>query len=380
MARKVMERRQKTLVESFAKGKATQQELDDMAKQMAGFEDVTPLQLFVDDITPEKLVSVLASNHGRASIISTEGGIFDTLAGTYSKVVNIDVMLKGYSGDTIRVDRIGRESEYVTDPVLTILLMAQPNVVSTVLGNSTFRGRGLTARFLYCMPGSKVGQRKYHSKGIDEDVRREYEAKIKNLLEDTNTDELITLSSEADSLIASYAEELEPLLVTRYADFSDWCGKLIGTTLRIAGLLCRTSVDRNFDFGCLEDSRTVNEPLVVDGKTMENAIRLSRYYLSHAQAAYSILPDNTLSVQAEKILSAIREKKLASFDRREMMRYCRCFKRADDIQPVLDGLEDYGYIARQPEKPSNTGRPPLPRYLVNPAVVGEVDDAPAVAV
>ena len=113
---------------------------------------------------------------------------------------------------------------------------------------------------------------------------------------------------------------------------------------------------------------------------MKNAIRLSRYYLSHAQAAYSVLPDNTLSVQAEKILSVIREKKLESFDRREMMRYCRGFKRADDIQPVLDGLEDYGYIARQPKKPSNTGRPPLPKYHVNPAVFGEANDAPAAAV
>jgi hypothetical protein len=34
----------------------------------------------------------------------------------------------------------------------------------------------------------------------------------------------------------------------------------------------------------------------------------------------------------------------------------------------LDDLEDYGYIARLPEKPSNTGRPPLPKYLVNPMV------------
>ena len=381
MAKKVLERRQKILIEEFSKGKATQDDLDEIAQQMADFEEETPLQLYVDDITPEKLVSVLSSNKGRVAMISTEGGIFDTLAGAYSKVVNIDVMLKGYSGDTIRVDRVGRNSEYVTNPALSILLMAQPNVVSSVLDNSTFRGRGLTARFLYCLPESRVGVRKYHSKSIDEDVRQSYEELIMTLLEDCSADELITLSGEADSLIASYAEELEPLLITKYADFSDWCGKLIGNTLRIAGLLCRAGAKRVTapdDFGCFEDSGTVNEPLVVSSETMENAIRISRYYLSHAQAAYSVLPENAVTVKCDKILKVIREKKLEEFDRREMMRLCKSFRTTADIQPVLDDLEDYGYIARRPEKPSNTGRPPLPRYLVNPYVVEEYADSSVV--
>ena len=36
-------------------------------------------------------------------------------------VVNIDVMLKAYSGDTIKVDRVGRDSEYVLNPALTVM-------------------------------------------------------------------------------------------------------------------------------------------------------------------------------------------------------------------------------------------------------------------
>jgi hypothetical protein len=212
------------------------------------------------------------------------------------------------------------------------------------------------------MPKTQVGSRTYHSQPVDQQTARAYESKIRSLLEDESRDELITLSPEADKLIAAYAEELEPLLVTRYADIADWCGKLIGNTLRIAGLLCRADVDRCFDF------LSVNEPLVVSEDVMERAIRLSRYYLSHAQAAYAVLPENTVSVQAEKVLKVIREKELTAFDRREMMRLCKSFRTTADIQPVLDDLEDYGYIARLPEKPSNTGRPPLPKYLVNPMV------------
>ena len=69
------------------------------------------------------------------------------------------------------------------------------------------------------------------------------------------------------------------------------------------------------------------------------------------------------------ILQMIQEKKLTEFDRRAAMRYCTSFKRVDEIQPVLDFLEDYGYIFQQPVMTkANTGRPPLPRYTVNPKV------------
>jgi hypothetical protein len=41
----------------------------------------------------------------------------------------------------------------------------------------------------------------------------------------------------------------------------------------------------------------------------------------------------------------------------------------DEIQPVLDFLEDYGYIAAMEGASSyGKGRPPMPRYVVNPWV------------
>jgi hypothetical protein len=116
-----------------------------MAEEIAGYKEMKPMKLYVDDITTEKLTSVLADNNGRAAILSTEGGIFDTLAGAYSKTVNIDVMLKGYSGDSIRVDRIGRNSESIMNPALTVLLMVQPSVLSGLMQNGVFRGRGLNS-------------------------------------------------------------------------------------------------------------------------------------------------------------------------------------------------------------------------------------------
>ena len=92
------------------KGKAHMEDLQDIAMQVANFKELSPLRLYVDDVTTEKLTSILSDNGGTAAIVSAEGGIFDMLSGIYTKNVNIDVMLKGHSGDCIRVDRIGRNS------------------------------------------------------------------------------------------------------------------------------------------------------------------------------------------------------------------------------------------------------------------------------
>jgi len=299
------------------------------------------------------------------ALLSSEAGIFDTLAGVYSKSVNIDVMLKSYSGDQIRVDRIGRESESVMHPTLTVLLMAQPNVISKVLSNETFRGRGLTARFLYSMPISMVGTRNFSSQPVPVNVYKAYESRVFNMLEDeySKEPERITLSHEAYALFESFSKDLEPRLTKEYAEIADWCGKLAGNVLRIAGLLCRAATFRSHDF------LDIPEPLVVDAETMKNAIKLGRYFLNHAQVVFSALPENAMFQNANKILKMIVERNLKEFNRRTAMRYCRSFKKTDDIQPVLDFLEDYGYIASVETGASyGRGRPPMSKYIVNPWV------------
>ena len=362
MQRRVLEKRQRAIEDKVSKGQADASEMEAIGKEIADYEEVRPMQLYVDDITTEKLVAVMGENKGRAALVSSEGGIFDTLAGIYTKNVNIDVMLKGYSGDTIRVDRIGRVSESIMDPSLTVLLMTQPGVVSAVMDNTTFRGRGLTARFLYSMPVSFVGRRNFDSEPVPPAVYQRYERKMIDLLEDeySRPPEIITLSPEASRLLSGFASEIESHLMTDLAEMSDWAGKLVGNTLRLAGLLCRAGTYRSHEF--LED----HDPLVVDEGTMTGAIKLGRYFLNHAQAVHDVLPVNAMYKEAEKILQMIVDKDLTQFDRRTAMRGCSCFKTVAAIQPVLDFLEDYGYIVQIPQKTNGTGRPPLPKYAVNP--------------
>ena len=358
MKRSILEKARKALEDNVAKGKATAEDLTKKAQEIADFKEVQPLKLFADDVTPEKLVSILADNHGKSAIASAEGGIFDILKGIYSKNVNIDVFLKGHSGDTIRVDRINRTSESIHDPALTMLLAVQPEVLNGLMRNSTFTGRGLPARFLYAMPKSAMGERSFYTQPIAESVKTEYAKLIRTLLEINTKNEQITLSSEATAVLERLYLENERRLVTDLADIQDWAGKYVGAVLRIAGLLHAAQFKGFLDF------------TEVSGETMRNAVRIGQYFLEHAKAAYSLMGADPVNKQGEFLLSAIQKGQVREFSRRDAMRLCRRIKTVEEMQPVLNRLCEYGYIAPKPIEPSlGAGRKPSDVYLTNPMLL-----------
>ena len=358
MKKAVLEKERRMLEDKVSKGKAVATELADKAKEISAFQETLPLKLFVDDVTAEKLASVLAENHSKAAIVSAEGGIFDILNGIYTKNVNIDVFLKGHSGDTIRVDRIGRASESILHPTLTMLLAVQPEVLNGLMTNGTFRGRGLTARFLYAIPKSSLGDRNFDTEQIPEFVKIEYAKLIRSMLEVDEREEPITLSGEATAVLAQLFRDTEKRFRTNLAEISDWAGKYVGAVLRIAGLLHAAQHHGFMDFS------------EVSAQTMENAVRIGEYFLEHAKAAYSLMGADPLNKQGEYLLSRIQKAQVREFSRRDAMRMCRGIKSAESIQPVLNRLCEYGYIAPKPTEPvMGVGRRPSEVYLTNPCLL-----------
>lgn len=342
-------------------------------EQYLNFKVRKSKKLYVDDITTEKLAEVLDEYDGRISLLSSEGGIFDILAGAYSKNVNIDVFLKAWSGDCIRVDRVGRAGNSIMNPTLTILLMVQPNVISGIVNNPKFRGKGLTARFLYCMPKSAVGHRHYRSKPMSEFVQAEYTELMYDLIDDelldANVPRFIKLSPEADELLEAFSERIEPMIPKEPPAVAEWMGKLVGTTLRIAGILCRVGAADHKVHTSFADSLGMEENLdnlIVEGKTMAGAIAIGEYYLSHAQAAFTLMSADEITEKAEYVLGKIRRAHLTEFNHKKILDTCRSFKKVDDIKPVLKRLTEYGWLRDITPEWSGRGRKPEPTYIVNP--------------
>lgn len=351
------------LKESVVRNKknASMQDILDTQKELEELEEVAPLRIIVDDVTTEALVKIMKENEERISIVTAEGGIFGMLAGRYNNQPNIDIVLKAYSGEPYSSDRIGRKGEGLNNPLLTLLIMTQPVVVDEAMQNKEFRERGLLARFMYSLPGSKVGKRTYKSKPISQSVREDYDILTNRLLSlrdwkfETGTN--IRFSKEADKLSENFANEIESKLLDDYEEIEDWAGKFHGQTMRIAGIL--------HGIKHLQAAPTT----LLEGRTMNEAITIGRYFLDHAIAAFQIagLTDAREIKDAKYILKRIdkRDNKDKSISKRDLFQLCNgTLKTVDDMQPGLDELVKHGYIRIY--KNNTTGGRPKDIIEVNP--------------
>ena len=101
LQRESMERQISGLQKKLERKESREMELElrQLQEQLEETPELKPVRFFADDCSSEALTSLMAANNGVFSVISTEGGIFDIMAGRYSNKSNIDVWLKGHCGD-----------------------------------------------------------------------------------------------------------------------------------------------------------------------------------------------------------------------------------------------------------------------------------------
>ena len=326
-------------------------------------EGLKELKLIVDDVTPEALVSTMKENDDRIGIVSAEGGIFGTMAGRYNDHTNIDIFLKGYSGEYYSTARIGRQGNTLKHPLITIVLAVQPQVICDIMDNKEFSGRGLLARFLYSIPNSLVGSRKYRTEPVNKALKEDYNNLIKDLLKTNEMDfeRTIHLSEEADLQSEIYNQQIERRLTDDLEQIEEWAGKLHGNTMRIAAIF--HIVKYGWD--------AVNVPL--EAETLAGAIKVGQYYLEHSKAAFDMmgLSDPQDVKDAKYIISRIEtrdkcDKRDKTITKRDLLRLCRQFSTVEEMEPGLQVLVEHGYIAIKKEKPARGGRVSEQIYI-NPA-------------
>ena len=145
------------------------QDIKDIEAETRELHPLILPRLLCDDVTAEKVASLLAENDGRLAIMSPEGDIFDLMAGRYSKNgPNLGVFLKGHAGDDLRVGRVNKDrlAEFVHKPALSMGLTVQPGVLCGLIAQPKFRSRGLLGRFLYSLPESRLGHRKINAQAV----------------------------------------------------------------------------------------------------------------------------------------------------------------------------------------------------------------------
>ncbi len=136
----------------------------------------------------------------------------------------------------------------------------------------------------------------------------------------------------------------------------DWAGKLVGASLRIAGILhCMEYA--NITAGCL-----------ISVTTMKKAIVIAKYFLEHSKYAYTLMGTDKEIQKAKYILQKLKKQEKMLLKRSEILSMCRSkeIEKVDDIIKALDILIEYGYIIElEAEEVKRAGRKPDIVYELN---------------
>lgn len=333
------------------------------AEEAAMPAEVREPKLWASEGTPERIQNLLAENDERIAILSDEGGIFEIMAGMYSNgKVNIDVLLNGYSGTPVRIERQSRRVN-VHRPAVTFGITVQPHVIESFSHGSkgAFRGKGALARFLYCIPRPKSGTRFDDPADIPYLIKQLYEDGMQRLLNipkqvDANQLEvprILTLSKEAIAAWKSFRDEVEKMLGVsgELHNLNDWGGKLAGNMLRIAGLL------HLVEHGA--------ENLVIGTDSVQTAITLCRLLKEHAKYAFGVISNDETLNNAKKVFNWIARQGFEGFSKTTVHRALEGSLNTDQLNKALKVLEDRN-IVKQHRIPTSGKTSTC--YEVNPKV------------
>lgn len=355
-------------------------EIDRLSKEAASLEaDIRPPpvaeQLWTSDATPERLGAIMADQDECLAWLSSEAGLFDLLAGRYSRgVSNLDLVLKAWSGDAERVDRSGRPPVYLAYPRLTIGLSPQPDVLNSLSKQPGFRGRGLLARFLYLLPPSPLGYRDLGSERpgacIPGHLEAGYRAGLKAMLDWPATHDeagrvqtyIVSLepASHREWLAFARAIEADMRPGGNYESVTDLASKAPGMGARIAAV-----------FHGIEHAHGRPWETPINAETMSKALAVSSVMLRHGLAAMDMMGTDSHIAAARKVwdwLERGRNRGATVRDAYQALR--RTFPRVSELNNALEVLVERGYVrlADQTE-PGANGRPKSPTIEVHPELL-----------
>jgi len=298
--------------------------------------EIVEPRLIVDDVTPEKLGEMMAEQGGRIAIVSTEGGVFRMMAGGYKDSSDLDVYLKGWSGDTYSSDRISRTTGVVRQPAVTMGLAVQPSVISALADHPEFHGRGLIARIMFSMPPTKKGKRdKLRDSTYSIDVHDEYAKRLTDFARpfmECDEQRTMMLSPAARRRFKVMQQDHEDRMA-RGGDLEylgEWIAKCQSSVARLAGLLQAVSGD------------TTN---TIDVDRLEKAIEVGDYWIAHMKIAADLWGADPVITGARKIMEWVEQSGIERFSVRDAYgSNRRLFPKAHAVVDPLNLLTERGWL------------------------------------
>ena len=119
---------------------------------------------------------------------------------------------------------------------------------------------------------------------------------------------------------------------------------------------------------CMYGRDAAKEPVSLD--TIQRAEAIGAYFLEHAKAAFQImgLADRPEEKEAKYIWKRLAADGRIELSKRDLLRLCRKFHTADEMEPGLSELTKRGYVRIDKAK---TGGRPTENVILNPEAKGQ---------
>lgn len=202
-------------------------------------------EILATDTTAEALSNLMERTGETAGIFSDEADFLKILAGLYNRGTagNLQLPLTAYDGAPFSRLR-GKGTMFLSRPLLSICLYAQPTLYEEIRSNSELQGRGLVGRLLFCVPQSMAGKRDVRKcVRIDKAAETAYCDLLGGFLDTPQQPEstipVILWEHDAAEEMLDYLQTVEDSMNdgNPMEQAKDYASKAGGVVLRIAGVL-----------------------------------------------------------------------------------------------------------------------------------------------
>lgn len=316
----------------------------------------------IDDATPEAATQRLIEQGGALAAIAGESKLLENLS-AYRQQPDFDLLLKGHTGEALRIDRKSGEPLSTERACLTLVLMTQPEYIRSLLGKPV-GGRGLPQRFLIAFPRDNVGRR-LTGRNVPKmpgHLQGEWANILCRLLNQTRPEGQpftsahpvpINLSDSATEYLDAFAAWTESSLREVRGDYRGWCNKQVGAAARIAALLHLARADHD---------------LVITGEEMLSGIVISQWFRDHASIMFRMSSSGNAQSASAEVLTWLRGHPEHQVNRADIWSGLRKRTRWDnpkELDEALDTLELHNAVIVQK---CETGGRPSKIVFINPDI------------
>jgi hypothetical protein len=273
-------KRKTRVVEKEGGGHTIKRELAKLNAEIADIErKLMPPSLVCEDFTSEALAIALKRSGEVLTIVSSDGRrLLQNLLGRNNSngFTDENILLKGYSGDADKQDRVSRDPLSLSGPCLSATIAIQEDKFDEFFTNNAIKESGLAARFLSVrvMPTKRTYS--ITAPGIDPQVAQNYGKSIRSIAGKFLTpasgapeETLVSMTQEALQALCDYTQECEDLAYEGLKGVEMYVRRWAENAHRVA--LCLH----------LSQHEAKAADSLVSEETMKHAIALLRWFSAH---------------------------------------------------------------------------------------------------